>query len=81
MLNDFHMMVLAILASQGGIAALLVVMAKLEPKNTEAPTARQATPRPGTSRQVASRAPAAPSARSESSSRTVRPSLAAARSR
>ena len=31
MLNDFHMMVFAVLTSQVGIAALLAVMAMLEP--------------------------------------------------
>ena len=31
MLNDFHMMVLVVLATQGGIAMLLAVMAALEP--------------------------------------------------
>ena len=32
MLNDFPVMVLAVLASQVGIAVLLAVMAMLEPK-------------------------------------------------
>ena len=36
MLNDFHMMVLAVLASQGGIALLLMVMAMLEPEKSGA---------------------------------------------
>lgn len=35
MLNDFHMMVLVLIATQGGIAMLLVVMATLEPEKPE----------------------------------------------
>lgn len=37
MSNEFHMAVLAILATQGGIAALLAVMATLEPEKRHTP--------------------------------------------
>lgn len=37
MSNELHMAVLAILATQGGIAALLAVMAKLEPEKRRMP--------------------------------------------
>lgn len=49
MLNDFHMMLFAILASQGGIAVLLVVMARLEPTRTRAAELRPRA-RPGSGR-------------------------------
>ncbi len=35
MLNDVHMMVIAILATQAGIALLLMVMARLEPAEAD----------------------------------------------
>lgn len=47
MLNDFHMMVLAVLACQGGIAVLLAVMAMLEPEKPGAGARIQTASRPG----------------------------------
>lgn len=37
MSNEFHMAILAILATQGGIAVLLGVMSKLEPEKRRTP--------------------------------------------
>ena len=61
MLNDFHMMVLAIVATQGSIAALLVFMARLEPEKTIAGSSRPSARRPVTAHPApASRNPARP---------------------
>lgn len=59
MLNDFPMMVLAIVASQGGIALLLVVMSRLEPGSTSTAASvpvprRRTTPRPTSAHATAS---------------------------
>jgi len=59
MLNDVHVMVLVIVASQAGIAILLIVMAVLEPgrpgRNTPGGAARQVP----VHREAARRSPAA----------------------
>ncbi|MCK9825018.1 hypothetical protein NOCD_16160 [Nocardioides cavernae] len=57
MLNDFHMMVLVVLATQGGIAMLLAVMAALEPDKSSRIGPGNVTGRAPTSRSAEQVAP------------------------